>query len=254
MTTLTESLERTILIRAPRAAVFRYFTDPARWAAWWGAGSTIDPRAGGDLLIRYPDGTEATGEVVEILVPERIVFTYGYANGRLIPPGGSRVTIRVRGDEDGSRVELRHEFADRAARDHHVQGWRYQLSVFSSVVSDEVHAGAASLVDSWFHAWAIDDEGARQAALSAIAAPTVRFRDRFSAVDGAADLAAHISGARRFMAGIALQRAGAVRQCQGVALADWSAVGADGQPRGGGTNVFTFGADGKISSVVGFWN
>ena len=25
----------------------RYFTDNTRWAAWWGPGSTIDPRPGG---------------------------------------------------------------------------------------------------------------------------------------------------------------------------------------------------------------
>jgi hypothetical protein len=37
-------------------------------------------------------------------------------------------------------------------------------------------------------------------------------------------------------------------------LADWTAVGLNGQQRGGGTNVFSLGPDGRIESVMGFWS
>ena len=69
MTTLAHQLDRTIVIGAPPAAVFRYFTDPARWAAWWGAGSTIDARPGGRVLVKYPNAVEASGEVIAITPP-----------------------------------------------------------------------------------------------------------------------------------------------------------------------------------------
>lgn len=256
MTTLTERLDRTIVIGARPDTVFRFFTDSGRWARWWGAGSSIDPRPGGDMRIRYPDGREASGQVIEIDPPKRIVFTYGYASGALIPPGGSRVTIRVDPHEQGAVVALTHEFADATARDHHVQGWRYQLSLFSNVVADEALAGAGDAVDGWFAAWATSDEGARRAALAKIAAPHVTFRDRFSAIDGVDELHAHIGGALRFMPRVRLERSGAVRHCQGTVLADWTAtgLGADGQTRATGTNVFSFGPDGSITSVVGFWS
>ena len=78
-------------------------------------------------------------------------------------------------------------------------------------------------------------------------------RDRFSAVAGADELTLHIGAAHRFMPGMRMQREGTVRHCQSVVLADWNAVGADGQPRGRGTNVFTLSPDGKIASVTGFW-
>src|SRR5262249_11926455 len=120
MTVLTETLDRSIVIRARPASVFRYFTDTDRWAAWWGAGSSIEAKPGGQMRIRYPDGTEAAGEVVEIDTPHRIVFTYGYVKGDLIPPGGSRVTIDVEPHADGTRVALTHEFADAKTRDHHL--------------------------------------------------------------------------------------------------------------------------------------
>jgi hypothetical protein len=36
-------------------------------------------------------------------------------------------------------------------------------------------------------------------------------------------------------------------------LADWVAVGSDGQERGRGTNLFVLDADGRIAAVTGFW-
>src|SRR5262249_21142274 len=150
---LPHKLDRTILIQASRDIVFRYFTDDQRWSAWWGAGSTIDPRPGGRVLIRYPGNVEATGEVLEIDDPERLVFTYGYSSGKPIPAGGSRVTITLAEASRGTRLDLVHEFAEAAVRDVHVQGWRYQLSVFANLVADDVHRGADALAARWFEAW-----------------------------------------------------------------------------------------------------
>jgi uncharacterized protein YndB with AHSA1/START domain len=254
VTALAHRLDRTLVIEAPPATVFRYFTDPARWAAWWGAGSTIDARPGGRVLVRYPDGTEAAGEVVTVTPPSEIVFTYGYVKGAPIAVGESRVSIRLEAAARGTRLHLVHEFADAGVRDQHVQGWRYQLSLFANVVADEVHAGADAVVDAWFDAWAEPDAAARAKALAAIASEDVRMRDRFSAVEGAGDLTQHIAAAQRFMPGMRVQRQGAARHCQGTVLAEWTAVGADGQPRGRGTNVFTLGPDGRIESVTGFWS
>jgi uncharacterized protein YndB with AHSA1/START domain len=253
MTARPHQLDRSLVIEAPPATVFRYFTDSARWASWWGAGSTIDARPGGRVFVKYPDGNEAAGEVIEITPPSRIVFTYGYVSGAPIPVGASRVTIQLTPAARGTRLTLTHEFAEAAVRDHHIQGWRYQLSLFANLVADESHRDAASRVDAWFGAWAEADAEARTTALGGIATAEVRMRDRFSCVEGIADLAAQIGGAQRFMPGVRLVRDGDARHCQGVVLVDWNAVGPDGQPRGRGTNVFTLAPDGKIESVTGFW-
>jgi uncharacterized protein YndB with AHSA1/START domain len=252
-TSLPHRLDRIVNIQASPDTVFGFFTDVARWARWWGAGSTIDPRPGGRVVIRYPDGTEVVGEVVELTAPERLVFTYGFASGAPIPPGSSRVAIRLEKHGPGTRLHLSHEFGDAAVRDEHVQGWRYQLALFSNVVSDEVNAGADTLVDRWFDAWAEPNSDARAELVAAIAESDVRFRDRYGLTEGAADLIPHIAAAQRFMPGIRLKRRGEVRHCQGTVLADWLAVNADGQERGSGTNVFVLGANGRITSVTGFW-
>src|ERR1700734_3799238 len=166
---LEHRLDRTVEIQAPREMVFRYFTDSDRWAKWWGAGSTIEPRPGGKVYIRYPNAVEAMGEVSEIAPPERITFSFGYANGNPIPPGASRVTIVLERNGVGTRLHLTHEFADASARDQHVQGWRCQLSVFGNVVPDEVFAAAASVVDAWYGAWTISHPRARDAEAPRIA-------------------------------------------------------------------------------------
>jgi uncharacterized protein YndB with AHSA1/START domain len=253
VTTLTHQLDRTIVIGAPPSAVFKYFTDSERWAAWWGAGSAIDARPGGHVLVKYPNGVEASGEVVEIAPPSRIVFTYGYATGQPIAPGASRVTIELRREGKGTRLHLAHAFADAAVRDQHVQGWRYQLSVFANLVSDATHAKPSDVVDAWFDAWAELDDDRRAAALGRIATADVRMQDRFSCVEGAGELAEHIAASQRFMPGFRLQRAGVPRHCQGVVLADWTASGPNGQVTAAGTSVFTLDADGRIAAVTGFW-
>lgn len=137
--------------------------------------------------------------------------------------------------------------------DEHVQGWRYQLALFANLVADEVCANAPAAIDQWFAAWSEPDPVARQGQLSAIAREDVRFRDRYSLVEGIADLVPNLTAAQHFMPGLRLQRTADVRQCQGTALADWEAVAADGKVRATGTNVFVFDAAGKIETATGFW-
>ncbi|MDP1568800.1 MAG: SRPBCC family protein [Vicinamibacterales bacterium] len=246
-------LDRTLTIRAPRTTVFAFFTDSARWAAWWGAGSTIDPRPGGRVYIRHPNGIEAGGEVLEIDAPARLVFSYGFASGTPMPMGASLVTLTCEPHARGTRVRLVHEFGDEAARDEHVQGWRYQLSLFANVVADDLHRDVATRIDAWHAAWAEPDTAVRERMLASVATPDVRFRDRFSAIEGLSELLPHIAATQRFMPGLALARDGEIRHCQGMVLADWIATSADGQPRGRGSNVFILDADGLIESVTGLW-
>jgi uncharacterized protein YndB with AHSA1/START domain len=69
MPELPYSLNRTVVIQAKPETVFRYFTDSARWASWWGAGSTIDAQPGGKVYIRHPNGIESLGEILEVRDP-----------------------------------------------------------------------------------------------------------------------------------------------------------------------------------------
>jgi uncharacterized protein YndB with AHSA1/START domain len=254
MTGLDYVLDRTVTISARRETVFRYFTDSERFAAWWGAGSRIDPVPGGAVHIRFPNAVVAGGEVVEIKPVERVVFTYGFESGQPIPIGASRVTVTLEESARGTVVRLHHELPTAAARDEHVQGWRYQLAVFANVVAREAHSGTRALADRFFALWGETDATKRRAELGALAVETLAFRDPYSCTDGLDDLSAHIAAAQRFMPGVVLAREGEPRQCQGLALVDWSAKGPDGNPRGKGSNVFELAPDGRIARVTGLWS
>ncbi len=86
---LIDPLRRELTIvrtfAAPRALVWRAWTDPEHLAKWWGPDGftnphcTVDLRVGGvlEILMRAPDGREfpMRGIFQEIIVPERLVFT-----------------------------------------------------------------------------------------------------------------------------------------------------------------------------------
>ena len=254
MTSLEHVLERSIVICATRSTVFRFFTDSSRFADWWGQGSRIEWRRGGAVVIRYPNGVTASGTVEDIVEDERVVFTYGYdAPGNPIPPGGSRVTVTLEERPEGTLLRLRHELADVAARDHHVQGWRYQLALFANVAARDQHRDVAAVVDRYLGLWSEADASVRQKELAATTVPDVVFGDAFGCTRGRDDLAAHVAAVQLHMPGVRLAREGEVRQCQGTALASWVALGSGGERRGRGTSVFDLAPDGRISRVVGFW-
>jgi uncharacterized protein YndB with AHSA1/START domain len=246
-------LERTVWIQADAPTVFRFFTDSVRWAKWWGEGSSVDPRPGGRVLICYPNGVQASGEVLDIHPPERFVFSFGYESGKPITPGDSQVTIRLEAQPAGTRLHLSHAFAEAGARDQHVQGWRYQLSVFANVIADELFADAPAIVDAWFEAWSLTDDAARRSAFEKIAVSTVRFNDRHSALESLTDLIEHAGAAQRFRPGARMQREGRPRQCQGAVLANWTTAGGNA-PALTGAHLFMLAPDGRIASVVGFAN
>ncbi|HXR94010.1 MAG TPA: SRPBCC domain-containing protein [Steroidobacteraceae bacterium] len=243
---LPHTLERSVLIQADPPTVFRFFTDSTRWARWWGTGSSIEPRTGGRVLICYPNGARASGEVLDIEAPERLVFSFGYESGSPIAPGRSRVAIRLEPQPPGTRLHLRHSFAEAAVRDQHLQGWRFQLSLFANAVAEEVYANAAAVVDAWFEAWTLADEAARRAAFARIALPGVRFSDRYGALESVEDVVEHAGATLRFMPGASLKRDGRIRHCQGSVLANWTSSASNG------TNLFVLAPDGRIAAVVGF--
>jgi uncharacterized protein YndB with AHSA1/START domain len=88
----------TRVFDAPRAQVWKAFTDPAQLQRWWGPehftcpGARVDLRVGGRYLLgmRGPDGNEfwGTGEYREIVVNQKLVYTDNFsdAQGNVVSP------------------------------------------------------------------------------------------------------------------------------------------------------------------------
>jgi uncharacterized protein YndB with AHSA1/START domain len=248
------TLERSIVIRAERSTVFRFFTDPHLFADWWGEGSTIDGRTGGSVLIRYPNGILASGKVLQIEPPGHIVFSYGYESGKPFPPGESVVDITLKEHREGTLLTLRHELGDPAVRDEHIQGWRYQLALFANVASRHQHSNLHQRLDAYFDLWNTTDPSARLQKMNGLLQQDILFQDKHSCTSGVEDLNAHLTAYQHFMPGMSLRRDGDARECQGTVFCRWIANKSDGTQMAKGLNLFLLAPAGLIQRVTGFWD
>ena len=121
LTAVTTPSEREVVVTrvldAPRALVWKAWTEPEHVARWWrpagfeNVDCKIDLRVGGTfrVIVRAPDGTDypCTGVFREIVRPERIVYDGTpddrNAGGAGMPPG-ARVTVTF--EEDGGKTRL----------------------------------------------------------------------------------------------------------------------------------------------------
>jgi hypothetical protein len=218
-----------------------------------GLGLDDRPVIGGAVVIVYPGGERISGVVRELVLDQRLVFTYGYeAAGRSIAPGGSLVTITLEELPGGAtRLQLRHDVDRAETRDAHVPGWRHQLARFAGVVAEDAFAGASDAIAAWFTGWNEPDVERRRQALEGVVTADVRFRDAHGDVYGFEELVSHVGAVLRFMPGMKLEARGKLRRTHEVSLVDWAAATPDGTAAMTGTNMMRFAADGRITEVVG---
>jgi uncharacterized protein YndB with AHSA1/START domain len=248
---MSESIERSIVIRAQPTTVWRFFSDAEQFARWWGAGSTIAAHVGGAVVICYPGGSTASGEVLAIEPLRSIVFSFGYDDpSKPLRPGQSQVHVTLHEHPSGTRLELRHVLPSRELVDQHVPGWYYQLAIFAKLVHAEQHGEREAIVDAWFSAWNAGDAEARASALDRAVVEAIEFSDGFAYLRGRDELLGHLAAIARHMPGIALVRVGALRYAQATALVDWQARRGN-EVVMAGTNVFELGSDGRIARAVG---
>lgn len=135
ITTTTEhELVMTRVFPAPRALVFKAWTEPERIKQWWGPrGFTtlsceMDLRPGGKWRThsRSPEGKEYAehGVFREIVEPERLVFTQAWEDAAGNPKHETLVTITF--TEQGNKTLLAFRqgvFESVTSRDSHEEGW-----------------------------------------------------------------------------------------------------------------------------------
>jgi uncharacterized protein YndB with AHSA1/START domain len=115
---------RTIRIAADAATVFRYWTDPDLMVQWMGREATLVAEPGGTFRVDYNGTDIASGTFLEVDLPHRLVFTWGWeAPGDTVPPGASRVEVSFLEDGDATVVTVRHLGLPRDAIEGHATGW-----------------------------------------------------------------------------------------------------------------------------------
>lgn len=256
-------VEQVFTIHATPATVFRFFTDPARFARWWsapgGGVAAIDPRPGGEVSIRYAQGGAVMrGEIRELTPPARFVFTWGYEGAdQAVRPGASRVEITLKEVPEGTLLTLRHVDLPTPEQQHgHDAGWRHYMSVMAGECArDQFGASHAGTLAAYTEAWnaPADEKGAISRFLEQCAEPEIEFRDAFACIAGRDALAGHIANVQRHVPGHQLLADGPPTLCHGFVRMPWRAM-CNGAEMARGHNFCRLSPTGKLVQVIGFWD
>ena len=139
---LDSMLRRSLVIErtfdAPRALVFRAWTDPNHVQQWWGPHGFTNPRCqwearpGGAIHVdmRGPDGTvyPMPGQFHEVVEPERLVFSSSAVDGALEVV--TTVTFADAGDKTAMRLEaivVKATAEAQGALSGMAEGWKQSL-------------------------------------------------------------------------------------------------------------------------------
>ena len=143
----------TRILRASRQVVFDAFVIPELRRLWWFPergmhcdACEIDARPGGKYLVsmRNPEIDKSfvcTGKFLELVPPERLVFTWVWDHERKprVPPEEftTQVTVELADVDGGTELRILHErFHRPAERDGYAQGWLGCLDSLERVLDD----------------------------------------------------------------------------------------------------------------------
>jgi uncharacterized protein YndB with AHSA1/START domain len=154
-------LNITRVFDAPRELVWKAWTDPEHLKQWFGPRQfesldlTVDVRAGGKWRDRlHSDGfTDSAGEwrtadvwqggeYMEVIEPERLVFTFHWEEGSGLPEHDTVVTITFQ--EHGGKTTMNfHQafFVTLEDRDGHMKGWNSSLDKLEEFLREVEYGG-----------------------------------------------------------------------------------------------------------------
>jgi len=145
----TKAIEKVITIAARPETVFRLLTDPSEYVRWKGKLAQLEPRAGGTFHVDFMNDKDVVdGKFVEVIPSRRVVFTWGWKDNPVVPPGSSTVEIDLEPDGQGTRLRLVHRGLPDGAIASHAEGWDYFLPRLTAVsegrdvASDPAHTKA----------------------------------------------------------------------------------------------------------------
>ena len=128
------SLDIKRVFQAPRERVYQAWMRPEDLQQWWhmSADATtpfaeVDLRVGGRYRLGMtPPGSDelfvVTGTFIEIVPPERLVYTWSWENVEEEPE--STVTVEFRDLGDATEVVINHgRFQSEERRQSHIDGW-----------------------------------------------------------------------------------------------------------------------------------
>jgi uncharacterized protein YndB with AHSA1/START domain len=117
----------SIDIAAAPDRIFEYFLRPELLVRWMGDFAQLEAQEGGLFRVDI-NGVLIRGRYVRIERPHLIEIAWGEAGNAAMPPGATRVVVRLTAHASGTRLDLEHHgLVDEEARKHAI-GWPHFLA------------------------------------------------------------------------------------------------------------------------------
>ncbi len=130
-------------IAAVPEQVFDYFVDPALLVRWMGDYAKLEARDGGLFAVDI-NGVIIRGHFVRVERPRLVEIAWGEAGNGAMPPGSTRLVVRLTAQGAGTLVELVHEGLVPAEEAKHAVGWPHFVARLAIVA-----AGGEPGLDPW---------------------------------------------------------------------------------------------------------
>jgi uncharacterized protein YndB with AHSA1/START domain len=125
-----------VTIAAPVDVVWAHLTTAAGLVRWVGPEATADPVPGGALRWTHPNGATVVGRFLELVPHRRLVFSYGWEDGRMgVPPESTTVEIDLAENAGATTLRLVHHGLPPEAVDDHERGWTYFLDILRDTLA-----------------------------------------------------------------------------------------------------------------------
>jgi len=118
----------------PPERVWKALTERAELSAWHPTPFELEPRPGGTFHVDFQNDKDIVdGRFVEVIPSRRVVFTWGWRDNPVVPPGSSTVEIDLEPDGQGTRLRLVHRGLPEGALASHTEGWDYFMPRLTDV-------------------------------------------------------------------------------------------------------------------------
>lgn len=128
-----EVVTASVHVTADPDVVFKYFTRPEMIVRWIGDYAVLDPSPGGEFTLDI-DEVQVRGQYLEVDPPHRLVISWGHAGSQQLPPGSSRLEIRLERDAAGTTVTISHTGLPESETTGHREGWTHFLPRLDAAV------------------------------------------------------------------------------------------------------------------------
>lgn len=124
---MTSTFRTAVEVAATPDRVFDHFVQPELLIRWMGDSARLEAKDGGLFAVDI-NGVAIRGSYVRLERPHLIEIAWGEAGNASMPPGATRLVVRLTARGEGTLLELEHSGLTPAEAAKHRAGWPHFLA------------------------------------------------------------------------------------------------------------------------------